>query len=62
MYLNYRVERFSGPVYFYAYNDILLEPYAISNAIIVSSQNSPPFLEISLDSLRAFAQSDITYY
>lgn len=62
MYLYYRVERFSGPVSFYAYDDILLEPYAISNAKIVGSQNSPPFLEISLDSLGVYAQNDIIYY
>lgn len=62
MYLFYRVDRWSGPVSFNAYNDIVLEPYAFHNAGIAGIQNAPPFLEISLDSLTARAQNDIIYF
>ena len=62
MWVSYRIDRHSGPVYINAYNNTLLEPHSTFNEGVVALFNFPPFLEISLDSLSAETQSEIIYY
>lgn len=62
MYLYYRIERYSGPVSINAYDQVLLDPHATLDEGVVVTQNYPPFLPMSMDSLLARPYDDIIYY
>jgi hypothetical protein len=62
MYIYFRVEREDGPLYMNFGKAILIEAYQTIDMGLIQSENTPPFLELSLDSLSATLYEEAYYY
>jgi len=62
MYLDYWVRTINGPFTVQDSRSILIDPHATVDKRIIETFNSPPFLQLSFDSLQVIPQDNIIYY
>ena len=62
MYFYYTLRVYSGPVNVYSSNAIVINEHETVDEGVITTNNFPPFLPVSIDSLQVYANNMIVYY